>query len=205
MHEPHGFCRRHLQYSGGWRRAPILAVEAMGPSVNNLDLNGRAGFVTLGWHPACFALRPMLMTAFQTPQSTSAVDGSPLHVRPSSPSALDGLRTGCRTDAGPADLHGDLRLDSRPTHAMRGRHVEGRRAAAIDRRGAVSARKDLGLRPGQRLGVGRLQRRVRHGHCERTARRPNPSRSRTFRTSASCSSTPKRARSISACSAMRAI
>ena len=45
---------------------------------------------------------------------------------------------------------------------MRGRHVEGRRAAAIDGRRALSARKDLGLRPDQRLGVGRLQRRVRH-------------------------------------------
>ena len=45
---------------------------------------------------------------------------------------------------------------------MRGRHVEGRRAAAIDGRRAVPARKDLGLRPDQRLGVGRLQRRVRH-------------------------------------------
>ena len=70
---------------------------------------------------------------------------------------------------------------------MPGGHVEGRRAAAIDGRRAVSARKDLGLRPDQRLGVGRLQRRVRHRRRRANRRRPSPSRSRTFRTSASCS------------------
>ena len=52
---------------------------------------------------------------------------------------------------------------------MPGRHVEGRRAAALDGRRAVSARKDVGLRPDQRLGVGRLQRRVRHRHRRGTA------------------------------------
>ena len=56
----------------------------------------------------------------------------------------------------------DVRVEARRSHAVSSRHVEGRRAAAIDGRRAVSARKDLGLRPDERLGVGRLQRRVRH-------------------------------------------
>ena len=55
-----------------------------------------------------------------------------------------------------------LRVDSRSTNGVPRRYVARRRAGAIEGRGAVSARKDLGLRPDQRLGVGRLQRRVRH-------------------------------------------
>ena len=61
-----------------------------------------------------------------------------------------------------ATANPELCIEARWSYAVSSRHVEGRRAAAIDGRRAVSARKDLGLRPDERLGVGRLQRRVRH-------------------------------------------
>ena len=64
--------------------------------------------------------------------------------------------------AGEHAVHRVVRVEAWRTHAVRGGHVEGHRAAAIVGRGAVSARTDVGLRPEQRLGVGRLQRRVRH-------------------------------------------
>ena len=77
---------------------------------------------------------------------------------------------GCRRD-------GHLRVDWWTTFELRRRHVEGRRAAAIDRRGAMPARKDLGLRQTEHLGVGRLQRRVRRRAGRRSRRRRSRSRS----------------------------
>ena len=56
----------------------------------------------------------------------------------------------------------DVRVEAGRTNAVRRGHVEGRRPGAIEGGRAVSPRKDLGLRPDQRLGVGRVQRRVRH-------------------------------------------
>ncbi len=58
--------------------------------------------------------------------------------------------------------------------------------------------KNLGLRPEKHLGVGRLQRGVCHRCPRDRGRRRIPARRRTSRTPASCSSTMRRARCISA-------
>ena len=58
--------------------------------------------------------------------------------------------------------HDLVRVEARRSHLVPGEHVGRRRAGAVEGRRGLPARQDLGLRPGQRLGVGRLQRRVRH-------------------------------------------
>ena len=131
---------------------------------------------------------------------------SPIAAQTTSPQADNPLDQSATPspDAGAAQVvDGDVLVEARRAFELRRRHVEGRRAAAIDGRGAMSARKDVGLRPDQRLGVGRLQRRVRSPASPSNRRRRSPSPPRTFRTSAFCSSTTPRGRCISGCSATR--
>ena len=86
------------------------------------------------------------------------------------PRVSRGSGGGARHDVGAAalDTFGGLRVEAGRARAVRGRHVQGGRPAAIDRRRTVPARKDVGIRPGARLGLGWLQRRVRHRHRRRT-------------------------------------
>ena len=58
--------------------------------------------------------------------------------------------------------HDLVRVEGRRSYLVPGGHVGRRRAGAVEGRRGLPARQDLGLRPGQRLGVGRLQRRLRH-------------------------------------------
>ena len=55
---------------------------------------------------------------------------------------------------------GDVLVEAWRDHALRGGHVEGRRSCPFVRYGGVPAREDLGLRRSERVGLGRLRRRV---------------------------------------------
>ena len=137
--------------------------------------------IAVGAHDTAVAPQSTTVAA-QTPGTTAAAQTTTVEAQSSAPAPVT-----CASTLGAA-------------HAVRGGHLEGRRAAAIDRKRAMPARKDVGLRPDQRVGVGRLQRGVRHrrrgvgGIVEAEAALV------TCRTSASCSSTATKARSTSGCS-----
>ncbi len=124
---------------------------------------------TGSWHgdphhppPGQRALRPAFPSGSSFHRIPAAVDGDRLRPGRTRPGrgrwAFERRPRGRRADAD----HGLVRVEARRSHVLPGQHVERRRAGPVEGRHGLSARQDLGLRPGQRLGVGRLQRRLRH-------------------------------------------
>ena len=123
--------------------AETAPPTAVAPAVLNTRVMRRSITTTLLRLSTLFLLLPPSTVAAQT--AASPAPGTPDQT------------TAQKTVVAPVSVL----VEARRAFQLRSRHLEGRRPAALDGRGAVHARKDLGLQSGEHLGVGRLQRRVR--------------------------------------------